>query len=122
MIGTVIVAGLASTRLVRAWFHETIGEWPKAQIDTWSGRDASIEVDPDTGEVTVQDAKSVAHGYIGELFDCPHCLGFWFTVGCVIALRNRVTRPLVLGLAGAVITSAFVEHYPGFDPDESTDD
>jgi len=110
MIQTVIVAGLAGTRLVRAWMYEQIGEPVREPLEDWLAKPVFVVGEPDIIDGPRMNAKAWAL----DLITCPHCVGVWFTVGCVLALRFRVTRPLVLGLAGATIVSAFADHYPRF--------
>ena len=125
MIQTVIVAGLAGTRLIRAWLYEDIGEPFRDPLEEWSEKTAfhPLEHADGTVEIVVTESQHmlIVKSWLNGLITCPHCLGFWATVGCVLALRFRVTRPLVLGLAGATILSAFADHYPGFNPEEGDD-
>lgn len=113
MIQTVIVAGLAGTRLVRAWMYEQIGEPVREPLEEWLAKPVFVD---DTDIVDGSRTNAKAWGL--DLVTCPHCVGVYFTIGCVLALRFGVTRPLVLGLAGATIVSAFADHYPGFKPEE----
>lgn len=119
MIQTVLIAGLAGARLTRAWLHETIGKPLRKPIEDWSAKTEH----PD-GEWVILDPPilSATKRYVHELVGCPHCMGFWLTLGCVIAYRWRATRPLVVALAGATITSAFADHYPGFDLEDADAD
>lgn len=105
-----IIAGLAATRLIRAYFHEQIGEIPKKIVDDWTSQ---IPIQPGTDQIDMRAVK--IRQFIGDLTSCPHCLGFWFTVVCVIGLKIPVARVFVTALAGAMILSAIVDHYPAFD-------
>jgi hypothetical protein len=109
MIVSTIIAGLAGARLTRAWSFETIGGHVRTPIDRWVG-----EVPfNDDGSVNVRGVE--ARDFVDDLVHCPFCIGFWLTLGCVIGLRFKLTRPIVLGLAAAALQSAIVDHYPGFD-------
>lgn len=116
----VLIAALAGTRLTRAWAHETIGELFRIPIETWAAKISFTPVEqPDgTVEVVVTEPawKLAVKPKIEELVGCSHCMGFWLTLGCVIAHRWKVTQPLVEALAAAALVSAVVEQYPGFDP------
>lgn len=117
----VVVSGLAGARLVRAYQFETIGEFAR----TWTNKMTAVNFEtigesPFDVVVTDSDRVVAAKTYFDELTGCPHCLGFWLTLGCVLAYRWRLTRPLVTALAGSMLLSAIVDHYPRFDP--HTDD
>lgn len=127
MIVSVIIAGLASTRLTRAWLHETIGEPFREPVQRWADRVDYTQVrqlDGSKVEMVVSTSNRVltVKSYVDELINCPHCVGYWFTLGCLLALRVRPLRPLVMALAGATIVSTVADHYPGYDPDEGPDD
>lgn len=111
MIVTTLIAGLAGARLTRAFTYETIGERLQAPIAEWTD---NFEVD-DQGRVITPGWLLEARSWVRELVDCPYCIGFWLTLACVIGLRFKVTRPLVIGLAAAALQSAAVDHYPRFD-------
>ena len=115
MIITTIVAGLAGARLTRAWSHETIGEAVNAPIAEWT---MNYEHDAD-GFITTPSWELSAKNWVADLVDCPYCIGFWLTLACVVGLRFKVTRPVVIALAAAALQSAVVDHYPGFDHGES---
>lgn len=117
MIQTVIVAGLAGTRLVRAWLYEDIGEPFRDPLEDWSEKVNYEQVD---GALIVTDGRSMLmfKSWVNGLITCPHCLGAHFAFWCVIGLRYKITRPLVLGLAAATVLSAFADHYPQFKPEQ----
>jgi len=115
MIVSTLIAGLAGARLTRAWSYETIGEEINTPIVEWA---AKFEVD-ETGHVTTPNSVLRLRAFVEDLVGCPYCIGFWFTLGCVIGLKFKLTRPLVIGAAAAAIQSAIVDHYPGFDNGES---
>lgn len=101
MIKRVVVCGLAATRLVRAWRYERIGRpWLKSLM-------GYLERKP-----------SARRDWLEYLITCPHCLGFWFTLLVTLFWRVRIARPLIEALAGAMIVSAFADHYPQFNFDE----
>lgn len=114
MIVHTLIAGLAGARLTRAWSFEQIGEEIRNPIEQWA---QDVEVD-ENGVVTTSTVQLRVKAFIDDLVACPYCVGFWLTLGCVIALRFKPTRPLVIGLAAAAIQSAAVDHYPGFDHEE----
>lgn len=109
MIVATIIAGLAGARLTRAWSFETIGEQARTPIDRWV---AEVPVEDD-GSVNMRGV--MLRDFVDDLVHCPFCIGFWLTLGCVVGLRFKLTRPIVLGLAAAALQSAIVDHYPGFD-------
>ncbi len=115
MIVSTIIAGLAGARLTRAFTYETIGERIQAPIAEWTD---NVEFGDD-GVITTPNWMLEARSWVRELVDCPYCIGFWLTLACVIGLRFRLTRPLVIGLAAAALQSAAVDHYPGFDHGEA---
>jgi hypothetical protein len=114
MIVSVIIAGLAGARLTRAWSYETIGDELQQLVNRQLSHPFFIELDDD-GVITSPPWRLRLKDLLHDLFDCPFCIGFWLTLGCVIALRFKLTRPLVIGLAAAALQSAIVDHYPGFD-------
>lgn len=116
MIIATIIAGLAGARLTRAWSYETIGDHARQPIDRWV---ADVPVDDD-GWVNPREVQ--VRDFVDDLVHCPYCIGFWLTLGCVIGLRFKLTRPLVIGLAAAALQSAIVDHYPGFDHGASDED
>lgn len=120
MISTVIVAGLAGTRLTRAWLHETIGEPFRHPIQAWAEKVDFYPVVNEHGhtELVVETSSTMLEvkSKVDELINCPHCMGYWLTLGCLLALRFRLTRPLALALAGSMIVSVFADHYPAYDP------
>jgi hypothetical protein len=115
MIVSTLIAGLAGARLTRAWSYETIGEAVNAPIVEWA---ENFSTDDD-GVITSSNAELTVKSWVADLVDCPYCIGFWLTLGCVVGLRFRLTRPIVIALAAAAIQSALVDHYPGFDHGES---
>ena len=115
MIVTTLIAGLAGARLTRAFTYETIGERIQAPIAEWTD---NFDYDDD-GWITTPTWKLMAQNWTRDLVDCPYCIGFWFTLGCVIGLKFKLTRPVVIGLAAAAIQSAAVDHYPRFDHGDS---
>ena len=123
MIQSTVVAALAGARLTRAWLHEEVGEPFREPIEEWADPSTSYEIHDD-GTVDVLDRwhERIAKKYIDDLVTCPFCIGFWFTFAAAVLLRSRWTRPLAIGLAGAALQSAIVEHYPQFDPDDKGDD
>lgn len=120
MITTVIVAGLAGARLTRAWLHETVAEPIRKPIQTWADKVDFYPVETPEGhtELVVETSPRMLEvkSKVDELINCPHCMGYWLTLGCLLALRFRLTRPLSMALAGAMIVSTFADHYPAFDP------
>ena len=122
MIGRAVVAGLAATRLVRAWKYEAIGEFPRAALLDWLNKPVMTKpavagMSRGTDQVDVR--RTAVKEWAAELFDCPHCFGTWIAVGCALGLGNRRLRPVVQGLAGAMVLSIIVQWMPGFDFDES---
>lgn len=114
-----IVAGLAATRLVRAWKYEEVGEKPREALLGWLDkpvmrRDPFVRGASDQVSVRATMVKQWAH----ELFDCPHCFGFWLTLACSSLQRDRRARVLIEALAGSMILSSIVQWYPGFDFEE----
>jgi len=109
-----LVAGLAATRLVRAWKYEEVGERPREKVLGWLERPV-LRKQSDEVDVRATAVKEWFH----ELLDCPHCLGVYLSIGCSLALGNRRTRPIVEGLAAAMILSLIVQWMPGFDFEES---
>lgn len=113
MIARTLFFGLAGTRLVRAALYEKVGEPYRDLVDKYLGP-------PDAGtEIDLRREK--IREYLAEGANCPHCLGFWLTVGCIVTWqRFPIARPLVQGLASAAILSVIVEHYPDFtfEPDD----
>lgn len=124
MISTMIVAGLAGTRLARAWLHEEVGEPFRQPVEAWAAPNFEMIGEPGSADMIVTDSATMltVKNYVDVLITCPHCIGFWFTLGSVIGLRWKPTRPIVTALAGAMILSAFADHYPGFDPTTDADD
>jgi hypothetical protein len=119
----VIIAGLAATRLVRAWKYEAIGERPREAVIDWLERPV-MKRDPfvagqshSTDEIAIR--PTAVKEWVGELVDCPHCLGFWLTVACVYGLRRRRLAPIIEALAGSLILSMIVQWFPGFDMEQS---
>lgn len=118
MIVATIIAGLAGARLTRAWSYETIGDEVRRPIEDWAMK---FEIDQN-GFVTTPDWKMKARAFVDDLVGCPYCIGFWLTLSCVIGLRFKATRPIVIALAAAALQSAAVDHYPGFDHGEGAQD
>jgi len=113
-----IIAGLAGTRLVRAWRYEEVGEKPRKALLDWLDRPVWRTVQPGhPDELNIR--ATAAKEWAAELFDCPHCLGAHLSIACAIALRYKRTRPIVEGLAAAMILSIIVQWMPGFDFEES---
>lgn len=106
-----VIGGLAATRLVRAWKFEQIGEAPSAKIIAWLD-------EPVTRGTRVIMRPTMLKQWVKDLLECPHCLGFWLTVMCVVALRHRPARWFIEGLAGSMILSTIVQWYPGFSYEE----
>lgn len=96
------ICGLAATRLVRAWRYERIGEEPRRRAIEFLDRNTNARRE-----------------WVKYLLECPHCFGFWLTLAVTLLWRLRLARPLIEALAGAVIVSAFADHYPQFDFGES---
>ena len=115
---TTIVAGLAGARLTRAWSYEQIGAELQEQVNHQLSSPFFIELD-DEGVITSPLWRLRLKDFLHDLFDCPYCIGFWLTLACVIGLRFKVTRPVVIALAAAALQSAVVDHYPRFDHGES---
>lgn len=118
MKSTTVVAALAATRLVRAWKYEVIGEQPRAALLKWLDKPVMLDIPPGHPE-QVNVKATAAKEWAAELVDCPHCLGTWIAIGCSIGLRQRQLRPVIEGLAAAMILSMIVQWYPGFDFKES---
>jgi len=114
MISSMIVAGLAGTRLVRAWMHEDIGEKPRDALELWASSIDTATNDDGDLIVTTPAWKLGTRDFVYDLITCPHCIGFWFTFAATLGLRFRVTRPIVTALAASMILSAFADHYPRF--------
>lgn len=109
-----IVAGLAGTRLIRAWHYEAIGEKPREAVLEWADR--PVMFPGRNGPTDEVDTRATARReWLGDLLDCPHCAGVWVTVLCSLGLRWRWARPIIEGLAGSMILSIFVQWYPGYD-------
>lgn len=108
-----VIAGLAATRLIRAWKFEQVGEKPYRFVQDWAHTPVLIA---GTSEVNVR--ATVAREWVGDLAECPHCAGFWLSVLCAIGYRVRPLRPLIEGVAGAMILSTFVQWFPGFSFEE----
>lgn len=111
---SLLISALAATRLVRAYRFEQIGEPIRDAIDEWT----SQPVKNSKGQLNVKATKR--REWIRDLAECPHCSGFWITLGVVLVSRVPAARPVVRALAAATILSAFVDHYPNFafDADE----
>lgn len=113
-----VVAALAATRLVRAWRYEVIGERPRTALLEWLDKPVLRPVAPGhPDELNIR--ATAAKEWAGELVDCPHCLGTWIAIGCSIGLGQRRLRPVIEGLAAAMILSMIVQWFPGFDFEES---
>lgn len=113
-----IIAGLAGTRLVRAWRYEEVGEKPREAIMAWLDRPVWQQIAPGhPDEINIR--RTAAKEWFAELLDCPHCFGFWLTVGCALGYRNRLARPVIEALAGAMVLSTIVQWLPGFDFEET---
>jgi len=116
-----IVAGLAATRLVRAWNYELIGEKPREAALRWLAKPVYTPLPP-TGMSRATDQVNVratlTKEWVSNLLECPHCLGFWLTLGCAAVYPSRRGRIVVDALAGAMILSAIVQWFPGFDFEE----
>lgn len=112
----VVVVALATARLMRAWRHEQIGEPFYNAVQDWSG-------DPVISDNVVDMRATKAKLWVGDLASCPHCLGFWTSLAFTVAWPWTPARRLVQALAAAMLVSAIVDHYPGFDPeaDETVD-
>ena len=116
MIETVTV-GLAAARLTRAWFHDTVGEFARGWVDRWTAPNMSVaDDDPTAVEYHDSHRTMVVKDAVDELASCPHCIGFWFAFGCAVLIRFRLTRPLVVGLAGAAIQSWIADMAKGDEP------
>lgn len=117
-----VIAALAATRLVRAWKYEVIGERPRYALLDWLDKPVMRQL-PVAGHSRATDEVNVpataVKEWAAELVDCPHCLGVYVSIACVLAQRFKPTRPIVEGLAAAMILSIIVQWYPGFDFDES---
>lgn len=116
-----VVAGIAATRLVRAWKFEVIGERPREALLDWL--DKPVMRQPVAGHSYALDEvdarRTAVKEWFGELVDCPHCLGVHLSIVCAVALRHRRLRPVIEGLAGAMVLSAITQWFPGFDMQES---
>lgn len=103
---------------MRAYFYEDIGKVPRERMQAWAD---AVPMKPGTDELDVDALTSKRWGlriWLGELTSCPHCLGTYVSIGSVFALRYRWLRPILEGLAGAMILSVFVQWFPGFDFEE----
>lgn len=108
-----IVAGLAATRLVRAYMFEEIGEPVSERVEKYLDTPVIRNRQIDMRAMSIK-------GWAKDLVTCPHCLGFWATFAFVIGYRFRPARAVIEALAGAMILSAIVDLYPDFElePDE----
>lgn len=117
-----VIAGLAATRLVRAWRYEVVGEKPREALLGWLSKPVMRQL-PVAGHSRATDEVNVkataVKEWAHELFDCPHCLGTWIAIGCSFGLGSRRLRPVIEGLAGAMVLSMIVQWFPGFDFEES---
>lgn len=104
-----IVAGLAATRLVRAWRYEEIGEKPREAVLGWLAKPVLVDGD------RVGLRATIIKEWLHELLDCPHCFGFWLTLACSTLHRDRRGRILVEALAGSMVLSTIAQWFPGFD-------
>jgi hypothetical protein len=109
VLARTLIAAVGATRLVRAWNYEVVGEAPREALLA----KLSEPVVDDHGLVDVDATRR--REWLKELAECPHCHGFWVTLTFVVAYRWRLARPLIEGLAGAMLLSWFVQWYPGFD-------
>jgi hypothetical protein len=107
----VVIIGLAGTRLVRAWRFERIGEPYREKATEWLMREASEDAPP--------SRKQARREWAEYLLNCPHCFGFWLTLSVAVLWRFRPARLVIEALAGAVIVSAFADHYPNFDLEDA---
>lgn len=110
------MAALAATRLIRAWFFEEIGKKPRAVLEK---KLSEVSVRED-GSIDMRRTR--IRFWFGDLTGCPHCLGFWVTLGCVVLYRLPLPRVVLNALAGSLLLSTFVQWYPGFDLEELDED
>lgn len=117
----IVTAALAATRLVRAWKYEQIGEAPREKVLDWLDR--PVMKQQVKGQSRALDEVNIrataAKEWLGYLLDCPHCLSVHLSIACILGLRFRLTRPVVQGLAAAMIASLIVQWMPGLDLEES---
>lgn len=94
-----LTVGLAAYRAVRVWDRDKIALDVRDRVLRWV-----IDVDE-----TFQPRGNVERGtrayarrqWLDELLHCPYCLGVWVAAACAVLERNRLTRVLVVALAGA---------------------
>jgi hypothetical protein len=108
VIGRIVLFGLASSRLVRALLHETIGAPYQDRVAELA--DPACAVRDGVLDIKRFGRREAYHRFL----TCEHCLGFWLTAGLVIGWRSRLLRPFIEALAAATIVSIAAEHYPNF--------
>jgi len=108
VIARIVLFGLAATRLTRALQFEKIGAPFSDRVE----RLAHPVLDDD-GNLDLD--STLRRNQLHEFLTCPHCLGYWITLGIVFAWNVRPARPFIEALAAATILSAAAELYPNFD-------
>lgn len=110
MIGRIVLFGLAATRLTRALQFETVGRPFQDRVERFT--QPVFHGETELGSLDLD--RTVRRERLHDFLTCPHCLGFWITLGIVLAWRFRPARPIIEALAAATILSAAAEHYPNF--------
>jgi hypothetical protein len=105
--------GLAATRLVRAALYETVGNPIQTRLDDLC--EPVYRSRMDTGNPILDVKATVRRERLHKFLTCPHCVGFWVTLGLVVGWRYRWARPFIEALAASTILSVVAEHYPNYD-------
>jgi hypothetical protein len=104
------VALLAALRLTRLVTRDWLGEWTVVQpAKAWAAKHDGVQNVHSLGMFAPEGTEMWRSKLVSGL-DCPHCAGFWLTLGTLAVSRVNLPQPaaqlrdlLLKGLAGSYV-------------------
>lgn len=109
---SLIVAGVAAYRFVRAWFWEPIGEPFRDRAEKWTAPKFTVWSEDGETAQSIEFEDRPVRDWLNGLVSCPYCFGFWITLAMLIGLRIPGIRRLVQALAASMILTVALDYYP----------